>query len=101
MTWDQTRLRETLGRSELVRLVQRLRIRLERGKALHGTLALPDASPAERDAINRLLGRAPTRGSVVAISLDRLNEKLRIAGICPSLRQAVEELTGPVTDRRA
>jgi len=101
MTCDRTRLRETLGKAELQGLVRRLRARLERGQELRGTLALPSASPEERDAINRLLGRTPTRGKAISISLDLLNEKLRIAGICPNLREAVEELTGPVTNRRA
>src|SRR5439155_11449495 len=72
-----------------------------RGKDLRGVLALPDATPAERDALNRLIGRAPTRGTSVAVSLDRLDEKLRLAGVCPKLREAVENLTGPVKDRRA
>ena len=98
---DNTRLRETLGRPELQRLVQRLRTRLERGKDLRGILALPEATPTERDALDRLIGRAPTRGRSVAISLDRLNEKLRVAGVCVNLREAVENLTGPVKDRRA
>jgi len=98
---DHARLQETLGRPELQRLVQRLRIRLERGKNLRGILALPDATPAERDALDRLIGRAPTRGTSVAISLDRLDEKLRVAGVCLNLREAVENLTGPVKDRRA
>lgn len=98
---DHARLQETLGRPELQRLVQRLRTRLERGKDLRGILALPDATPAERDALDRLIGRAPTRGTSVAISLDRLDEKLRVAGVCLNLRQAVENLTGLVKDRRA
>jgi len=101
MTCDRARLQETLGRPELQRLVQRLRTRLERGLTLQGTLALPDATAAERDAVNRLMGRTPTRGSAVAISLGRLDEKLRTAGISPTLREAIEELTGPVIDRRA
>src|SRR5438552_15044869 len=100
MTRDNTRLHETLGRPELQRLVQRLRTRLERGKDLHGVLALPNATSAERDALDRLIGRAPTRGTSVAISLDRLDEKLRLAGVCPNLREAVESLTGPVKDLR-
>jgi len=62
---------------------------------------LPDATPAERDALDRLIGRAPSRGTSIAISLDRLDEKLRVAGICLNLREAVESLTGPVKDRRA
>jgi uncharacterized protein (TIGR02679 family) len=101
MTGNNTRLRETLGRPELQRLVQRLRTRLERGKDLRGILALPNATSAERDALDRLIGRAPTRGTSVAISLDRLDEKLRAAGVCPNLRDAVENLTGAVKDRRA
>jgi uncharacterized protein (TIGR02679 family) len=101
MTGDNARIRETLGRPELQRLVLRLRTRLERGKHLCGILALPNATPAERDALDRLIGRTPTRGTSVAISLDRLEEKLRVAGVCPNLRKAVESLTGPVTDRRA
>ena len=101
MKCDHARLQTTLGRPELTRLVQRLRSRLERGKPLTGTLALPDASDAERDAINRLLGRVPTRGNTAAVSLDQLEDKLRAAGVCPSLQAAVEELTGPVVDLRA
>jgi uncharacterized protein (TIGR02679 family) len=90
-----------LGKAELQRLVRRLRVRLERGQELRGTVALPSASPEERAAINRLLGRTPTRGNAISISLDLLSEKLRIAGICRDLREAVEELTGPVTDLRS
>jgi uncharacterized protein (TIGR02679 family) len=101
MKCDHARLQTTLGRPELTRLVQRLRSRLERGRPLTGTLALPDASDAERDAINRLLGRVPTRGNTAAVSLDQLEDKLRAAGVCPSLQAAVEELTGPVVDLRA
>jgi uncharacterized protein (TIGR02679 family) len=101
MTGNNARIRETLGRPELQRLVLRLRTRLERGKDLCGILALPNATPAERDALDRLIGRAPTRGTSVAISLDRLDEKLRVAGVCPNLREAIESLTGPVKDLRA
>jgi uncharacterized protein (TIGR02679 family) len=101
MTPDVARLRETLGRPELARLVLRLRMRLERGKPLTGVLAFPDASPDERDAVNRLLGRPPTPGNAMAISLEQLEEKLCRAGICPSLREAVELLAGPTINRRA
>jgi uncharacterized protein (TIGR02679 family) len=101
MTSDRERLQATLGRSELARLVQRLRTRLEQGRPLTGTMALPGADAAERDAINRLLGRMPARGNAVAVSLERLEERLRAAGICPNLRAAVEELAGPAVNRRA
>jgi len=101
MSGNNARLKATLGRPALARLVQRLRARLERGRPLTGTLALPKASPEERDGINRLLGRAPTRGDTVEVSLDKLDEKLRNGGICSGLSAAVQELTGPVADRRA
>ena len=101
MTSDLARLRETLGRPELARLVLRLRGRLERGKPLTGVMAFPSGSPVERDALNRLLGRAPASGNASSVSLEQLQDKLRRAGICPSLREAVELLTGPVLDRQA
>jgi uncharacterized protein (TIGR02679 family) len=101
MTSDHARLRETLGRPELARLVRRLQMRLERGKPLTGMMSFPDASPAERDAVNRLLGRPPTRGNAMVVSLEQLQDKLRRAGICPNLRDALELLIGPVINRRA
>lgn len=66
-----------------------------------GALTLADASPAERDAVNRLLARPASRGSAVVVSLPYLEEMLRAAGICPTLRAAVEELTEPVVNLRA
>ncbi len=98
---DLPRLRETLGRPDLARLVQRLRMRLERGQSLAGVVAIPDATADERDAVNRLLGRAPASSRAIAVSLEQLEQKLARAGICSSLREAVELLTGPVPDRRA
>ncbi len=96
-----TRLQETLGRAELARLVQRLRTRIERGRPLSGQVILPNATPAERDAVNRLLGRPPSRSSKVTISLEQLDEKLRRAGLCMSLSEAVQSLTGPIRNLRA
>jgi uncharacterized protein (TIGR02679 family) len=101
MISDAERLRSTLGRPELARLVQRLRTRIERGRPLTGAIALPDATPAERDAVDRLLGRPPARGHAVSVPLERLEARLRGAGICADLHAAVEELTGPVVDRAA
>ncbi len=101
MMCDAERLRETLGRPELARLVRRLRSRVERGKPLMGILALNGATPAERDAIDRLLGRVPTQGAALAIPIGRLETKLRAAGICPDLRSALEELGGALVDRKA
>jgi uncharacterized protein (TIGR02679 family) len=101
VTCDRERLIATLGQLELKRVVERLRLRLERGTPLTGILALPDATPNERDAISRLLGRSPTRGRTASLSLEQLEAKLRNAGICADLQIAVEELTGPVSNRHA
>ncbi len=101
MSASPHRLRETLGRPELSRFLQRLRRRLEEGQALTGTLTLTRCGPEERDALHRLLRRPPSGGGSLAIPLETLEHHLRQAGLCASLAQAVEYLTGPVTDRSA
>jgi len=96
---DPARLRQTLGSQELEWLVQRLRARMERGEPLEGSISLREASPAERDAVDRLLGRKPTRGSALTVDLSKLAEVLCQAEICDHLAEAVVALTGPVANR--
>jgi uncharacterized protein (TIGR02679 family) len=97
---DAARLRQVLGTPELAWLVQRARRRLSRGPA-GGSVTLPDATAAQRDAIERLLGRRAARGGSVTVRLDEVEALLRDAGICESLAEAVEALTGPLVDARA
>ncbi|MEV7230317.1 TIGR02679 family protein [Polymorphospora sp. NPDC051019] len=94
---DVERLRRQLGGADTERLVQRLRQRMARGQPLTGTLSLSQPTPAERLAVQRLLGRRPGRGTSVTISLDDLDQVVRRSGMHPDgLAAAVERLTGPV-----
>ncbi len=100
MISDGGRLRQVLGTSELAWLVQRARRRLSRGSG-GGSVTLPQATPAQRDAVERLLGRRAARGGSLTVRLEDLESLLRDAGICDSLTEAVESLTGPLVDARA
>ncbi len=96
---DVARLRATLGQPALERVVQALRRRLELGRTLGGSLTLQRVTPTERDACDTLLGRRPTQGDTLTLDLDSLIRQLAEAGICRDLADAVEVLTGPVTNR--
>lgn len=98
---DHERLHRLLGGRDTAWLVARLRRRLERGRALTGTLTRQEASDAERLAVARLLGRSLRPGGSVSVSLVELEAVLRRAGSAPDLRSAVEALTGPVADAAA
>ena len=100
MISDGARLRQLLGAPELAWLVQRARRRLAQGLA-GGSVTLPQASPAQRDAVERLLGRRAARGGSVSVRLEDLEALLRNAGICDGLAEAVGALTGPLVDARA
>jgi len=101
MPVDPLRLQTTLGDPALARLLEALRRRLERGRPLTGALTLNDATDSERRALDELLGRSTTRGGSARVDLDFLAEILADAGLCSSLREAVETLLGHVSDRRA
>ncbi len=98
---DRRRLRAVLGIPELAWLVERLRRRVESGRALTGSVSLRDPTPAQRRAVDRLLGRPPSRGGVLHVRLGQLEDLLRHAELCGGLRAAVEVLAGPLVDRRA
>lgn len=100
MISDGARLRQVLGAPELAWLVRHARRRLSRGLA-GGPVTLLEATPAQRDAVERLLGRRAARGGSVTVRLEDLESLLRDAGICDSLVEAVESLTGPLVDARA
>ena len=98
---DQQRLRRVLGAPELGWLIDRIRIRLERGEPVDGTVTLVGATSEQRRAAARLLGHGIGRGSSLSIPLPEVDAALRRAGISSGLRSAVESLTGPVRDRAA
>ncbi|MBB4934756.1 uncharacterized protein (TIGR02679 family) [Lipingzhangella halophila] len=98
---DRPRLERLLGTEDIRWLVDRARSRIERGQELTGVVTLSSATPEQRDAIQRLLGRRPRPGSSLTVSLDAVDAVLRRSGASPDgLAAAVEELTGgPVRPR--
>ena len=101
MSSDAARLQRLLGHDDLRWIVQRSRQRLERGLALQGPIVLPDATPAQRRAVEQLLGRPVAPGQSVSVRLESVQLTVRQAGAAPDLRSAIEALTGPVVDRSA
>lgn len=96
---DLARLQQTLGAPALDWLVRRLRARMSRGEPLEGPISLVEASPEQRDAVARLLGRKPTRAAGLTVDLKKLAEVLSRAEMCDSLAEAVVALSGPVENR--
>jgi len=94
-------LRRVLGAPELGWLIDRIRIRLERGEPVDGTVTLVGATADQRRAAARLLGHGTGRGTSLSVPLPEVDAALRRAGISSGLRSAVESLTGPVRDRAA
>jgi uncharacterized protein (TIGR02679 family) len=91
-----------LGSAELRWLVERVRRRAERGQPLHGPITLGTAGPAEREAVDRLLGRRTRSGAALSVRLDDVDDVLRRSGVHPAgLLSAVVALTGPVHNRAA
>lgn len=94
-------LRNLLGGEDLRRLVDRLCKRMSRGEALAGKIQLCDATVSERSAIDKLMGRPPTRGASLTVDLDKLSEKLIHAKVCERLEEAITALVGPVPNKRS
>jgi uncharacterized protein (TIGR02679 family) len=99
---DDTRLARLLGHDDLGWLVTRVRRRLARGESLDTSVTLADATPAQRAAVQRLLGRRARPGVTLTVSLAAVDEIIRRSGACSDgLAAAVVALTGEVSDRAA
>jgi uncharacterized protein (TIGR02679 family) len=98
---DEDRLRRVLGGSELSWLVDRVRVRIARGAPLDGVVTRSGATPAQRQAAGRLLGRPPGHGPSLSVPLPAVESALRAAGLAADLRGAVEALTGAIPDATA
>jgi uncharacterized protein (TIGR02679 family) len=97
---DVERLGRLLGDPELEWLLARVRRRLELGQPLEGAVTLADASPAQRRAAQRLLGRRPRAGRALSVSLGAVDELVRRSRASPDgLAAAVVAFTGPVVVR--
>ncbi len=98
---DPQRLQRLLGAPELGWLVDRIRVRLERGEPVDGTVTLVGATAEQRRAAARLLGHGIGRGTSLSVPLPEVQAALHRTGAAADLRAAVESLTGPVRDRAA
>lgn len=93
--------RDWLTGPGLTRLWQEARKRLEsNGVQATGSLRLTAMNARERNDLSLLLGKLLT-GAAVTIRLDALDARLRASAAGLGLRQTLEELGPPLTDRRA
>jgi uncharacterized protein (TIGR02679 family) len=97
---DGERLQKLLGGVELTNLRLRLRARYERG-ASRDEFTLTDLLSHERRALAGLLGRRTVAAGSMRIRRSELDAALAHAGVAVTLREALEYLDGPLSDRRA
>lgn len=98
---DRARLAALLGGDDVAWLRARVRQRVEQGAQVTGIARLAGPTPAQRAAADRLMGRRPSTGTHVTVSLDAIDRTLRDAQICAGLTTAVQALDGPIRNRRA
>lgn len=98
---DPERLQRLLGGGELAPLRKRLRRRYATAEAPTDRFTLGNLSPHEATALADLLGRPRRRQASMQLSHAELDAALTRAGVAPSLRAALEQLDGPITDTLA
>lgn len=94
------RLQRLLGGPALASLRTRLRARFARERD-SDSFTLARLGPAERGALEGLLGRKPRESSSLRVSRAELDAVLRGAGLAHSLRHALELLEGPIPNLEA
>jgi uncharacterized protein (TIGR02679 family) len=94
------RLQRLLGGAALLALRQRLRSRYERGVD-GGVVTLGRLTDVERAALSGILGRRSGQGATMRIDIADLDAALRHAALADSLREALQQLDGPIADRSA
>src|ERR1700719_907477 len=97
---DGGRLQKLLGGVELANLRLRLRARYEKGES-RDAFTLTDLPSNERRALAGLLGGRTLAAGSMRIRRSELDAALAHAGIAITLREALEFLDGPLSDRRA
>jgi uncharacterized protein (TIGR02679 family) len=92
------RLHKLLGGDELAALRRRLRRHFERHApgASPCLLRVGSLSAAEREALALLTGRPPRDAKSMQVDVTLLDAMLRDAGIARSLRDALEQIDGPL-----
>ncbi|MEW1960698.1 TIGR02679 family protein [Kineococcus sp. NPDC059986] len=96
---NDARLRALLGGPDAAWLRRRVRDRIAAGKPVAGAVALRDASPAEREVVERLLGRPPRTSGSLSVRLEDVDAVLRRGAWPSGLVDAVVHLDGPVPVR--
>ena len=97
---DAERLQRLLGGPELAGLRRRLRARYEKG-ASRDEFTLIGLSAAGTPSVGGTLGRRPVAAGSMRMRLSEIDAALLHAGIAATLREALEFLDGPLSDRRA
>jgi uncharacterized protein (TIGR02679 family) len=98
MATPDPRLQRLLGDPALAAVRQRLRRYFERGGEAEGVLQFSRLAPAEHEALTLLSGRPARPARSLRLDLAELQQRLQSAGIAESLRAALEQLDGPITD---
>lgn len=98
MTRIDARLNMLLGSDELAPLRQRLRRYFERAApdSSPGLLRLGSLNAVEREALAQFTGRPPGMTKSMQVDIGRLDAMLLDAGIATSLRDALEQIDGPI-----
>lgn len=103
MNHPDARLERLLGGPDLAVLRQRLRRHFERqnGPDADRVLHLGGLEPVEREALALLTGRPVSTARSARIDVASIDTALQAAGLCNSLRDALEQLDGPIENRTA
>ncbi len=98
----QSRLATSFGAPGWEWLRTRLRRALVNGKPLPKVCSLPNPGSDEWDAATALFGKPASRpGKTLRVSIADLEGRLVRAGLCSSLREALETIDGPIRSRPA
>jgi uncharacterized protein (TIGR02679 family) len=97
------RLRRLLGGDHLAPLRKRLRRRFERAEPgqLHEGFRIAQITTEEHAVLASLIGRSPRFSGSLWIDLPEVDAVLARAGIAASLRDALEQLDGPIINLAA
>ncbi|MBB6589424.1 TIGR02679 family protein [Ralstonia solanacearum] len=103
MSSSEAKLQRLLGGPALLSLRQRLRRHFERQSEgeTRVTLQLTKLSAGEHEALALLTGRTSRTTRSMRIDITQIDAALQAAGICCSLRVALERLDGPIQNRAA
>ena len=94
---DHARLSLAFGTPAWAWLRDRLRRHLTNGRPIPQVCHLQNPDPSEWDAAAALLGRPASRpGRTLRVPTADLESRLVRAGLCSSLREALETLDGPI-----